>query len=211
VTLLFIFDMDDVLYDYDYVGRMAGLTGLTGLSFAELRERWWHDTGETAAEAGAFATSDDYLDAFTAALGTTVSEADWVRIRGSAMTPLPDSISAVVRAKELGQVTLLTNNGPVTAKHLSTLAPALAPIFGDHLFTSSDYGARKPDPLVFEAVLSRYGIPAERAFFADDLEVNVAGARSVGITAHRYVDAGGMLAAIEAFAASTRDETGVPE
>ena len=31
MPLLFLFDMDDVLYDYDWRLRMAGLTELTGL------------------------------------------------------------------------------------------------------------------------------------------------------------------------------------
>ncbi|MCU1558656.1 MAG: hydrolase [Microbacteriaceae bacterium] len=199
--LLFIFDMEEVLYRYDWRVRMAGMTRLTGLSLQELRERWWNDDGEWAAEAGAFATADDYLDAFNAAIGVMVDEDDWVRVRGSAMTPWRESIAAVERAAELGQVTLLTNNGPLTSRHLRTLAPDLISVFGDHLFTSSDYGARKPEPEVFEAVLARYGVDAQDAFFADDMAVNIEGARSVGITAHHYSDPAAMLAAIEDFAA----------
>ncbi|HAM26939.1 MAG TPA: hydrolase [Microbacteriaceae bacterium] len=200
--LLFIFDMDDVLYDYDWRRRMAGMTRLTGLSLAELRERWWHDTGEWAAEAGQIGTADDYLAAFSEAVGVDVHETDWVRVRGAAMTPWQDSIAAVRRAADLGRVTLLTNNGPLASRHLRALAPELVPVFGDHLYTSSDYGARKPDPEVFEAVLARYGVPACDAFFADDLQVNVDGARAVGITAHLFAGAPGLLAAIEDFAGS---------
>lgn len=200
--LLFIFDMDDVLYDYDWRLRMAGMTRLTGLSLRELRERWWHNDGEWAAEAGAWETSDEYLTAFNSAIGVDVSEADWVSVRGGAMTPWIDSIAAVERAAELGRVTLLTNNGPLTGKHLASLAPELVAVFGDHLFTSSDYGARKPDPAVFEAVLARYGVSPRDAFFADDMLVNVEGARSVGITAHHYSEPAALLCAIEDFAAS---------
>jgi HAD superfamily hydrolase (TIGR01509 family) len=202
VTLLFIFDMDDVLYDYDWRVRMAGMTDLTGLTLDQLRERWWNDSGEWRAEAGGFADADEYLAAFSSALGVEIDEAEWVRIRGSAMTPWTESIAAVSRAAELGQVTLLTNNGPLAARHLATLAPDLVPVFGDHLFTSSDYGARKPDPQVFSAVLERYGVAARDAFFADDLRINVEGARSVGITAHQFRDAASLLAAIEDFAAA---------
>ena len=118
------------------------------------------------------------------------------------MTPRPESIAAVARASELGDVTLLTNNGALTAKHLRVLAPDLIPVFGDHLYTSSDYRARKPDPVVFERVLARYGRQAGEAFFVDDMAVNVAGAASVGITAHLYRSPAAMLAAIEAFGAS---------
>jgi glucose-1-phosphatase len=202
MSLLFIFDMDDVLYDYDWGVRMAGLTELTGHDLAELRRRWWNDSGEWAAEAGHFATADDYLSAVRAALDFDFDEDEWIRIRGGAMTPFPGSLDAVRRAAELGRVTLLTNNGPLVSKHLPTLAPELVELFGDHLFTSSDYGARKPNPEVFERVLESYGVPASDAFFADDLQINVDGAQSVGITAHLFREPAGLLAAIEEFAAS---------
>ena len=179
--LLFIFDMDDVLYDYDWRKRRDRLVELTGLSGEDLWERWWlkHEQG---AEAGEPDAADEYLARFNSAIGASLSEDEWVQTRRSAMTPRPDAIAAVARAAELGQVTLLTNNGALVHKHLAgTLAPELVPHFGEHLHTSSLYGARKPDPVVFERVLERYGVPAEDAFFADDLIENVEGARSVSM------------------------------
>jgi len=200
MTLLYIFDMDDVLYDYDWRVRMNDMSELTGLSFQRMRELWWNEEGEWAAEAGAYTSGEDYLTAFRAALGVDVAEEDWVRIRGGAMTPRPASLAAVERASELGDVTLLTNNGALTQKHLRTLAPELVPLFGDHLFTSSHYGARKPDPVVFERVLAAYDRSPAEAFFADDMPQNVAGAASIGITAHLYRSPEDMLTAIEDFA-----------
>ncbi len=202
MSLLFIFDMDDVLYDYDWRVRMDGLTDLTGIPLGELRELWWHDDGEWAGEAGVFETPDAYLSAFTTAIGAHVSEDDWVRVRGSAMAVRPEAIAAVRRASELGTITLLTNNNALTAKHIRTLAPELIEVFGDHMLTSSHYRARKPNPLVFERVLAAYETAAADAFFADDMHENVDGARSIGITSYHYGSAAGMLDAIEAFAAA---------
>ncbi len=202
MSLLFIFDMDDVLYDYDWRVRMAGMTELTGISLSELRELWWHDDGEWAGEAGVFETPDAYLGAFSAAIGAEVDEHEWVRVRGSAMAVRPDALDAVRRASQLGSITLLTNNNALTAKHLHTLAPELVELFGEHMLTSSHYRARKPDPLVFERVLAAYDTPAANTFFADDMLENVDGARSIGITAYHYGTAAGMLDAIEAFAAA---------
>jgi putative hydrolase of the HAD superfamily len=197
---LFVFDMDDVLYDYDWRVRMTGLTELTGHDFAELRRRWWHDDGEWAAEAGHFADADAYHAAFTAALGHHIPVDEWMAIRRSAMTAWPESFAAVERAAQLGSVALLTNNGPLVEAHLAELAPELVPLFGTELHTSSFYGARKPDPQVFTNLLAHYGVPAEQVFFVDDLAVNVEGARSVGISAHRFTDAAALTAAIERFA-----------
>jgi putative hydrolase of the HAD superfamily len=206
MSLLFVFDMDDVLYDYDWRVRMAGMTELTGLTVQQMRERWWHDDGEWAAEAGEWRSGEAYLAAFNAAIDGAVTAEDWVRVRGSAMTPRPAAIAAVERAAELGTVSLLTNNGALTQEHLGTLAPDLVDVFGEHLLTSSFYGARKPDPVVFERVLARHRARAEDTFFADDLVANVEGARSVGITAHLYTDPESLLAAIEAFAAARAEQ-----
>jgi putative hydrolase of the HAD superfamily len=197
---LFVFDMDDVLYDYDWRVRMRGLTALTGHDVSELRRRWWNDEGEWAAEAGGFADADAYHAAFTQALGHDIPVTDWVANRRSAMTAWPDSLAAVERAAQLGSVSLLTNNGPLVEAHLAELAPELVPLFGDELHTSSFYGARKPDPEVFAKMLTHYGADAAQTFFVDDLAVNVDGARSLGIEAHRFTDAPSLNAAIDRFA-----------
>ena len=204
VSLLFIFDMDDVLYDYDWRVRMQGMTSVTGIPLAELRRRWWNTEGEWAAEAGVYATAEEYIAAHEKALGITIDLDEWLSFRRVAMTPWPESIAAVERAAELGQVTLLTNNGALVSRHLRTLAPELVDVFGDHLHTSSDYFARKPDPVVYERVLEKYGVAASDAFFADDRPENIEGAASVGITAHLFRTSAGMRAAIEEFAAARR-------
>jgi HAD superfamily hydrolase (TIGR01509 family) len=199
-TPLFVFDMDDVLYDYDWRVRMTGLTELTGHDVAELRRRWWNDEGEWAAEAGRFADEHAYHAAFTEALGRHISVEEWIANRRSAMTPWPESLAAVERASQVGSVALLTNNGPLVEAHLAELSPELVPLFGDELHTSSFYGARKPDPTVFANMLAHYGVPVEQVFFTDDLQENVEGARSLGIEAHRFTDPTSLTAAIDRFA-----------
>jgi putative hydrolase of the HAD superfamily len=116
------------------------------------------------------------------------------------MTPWPDAIAVVARAAELGQVSLLTNNGPLMAEHLSEIAPEIAPLFGDHLRTSSYYGARKPNRVVFQRMLDEYDADPADVFFTDDLPENVAGAEAVGITGHLFTTPAALRDAVEAFA-----------
>jgi FMN phosphatase YigB (HAD superfamily) len=201
MPLLFVFDMDGVLYDFDWRTRMAGLTELTGHDMPELRRRWWRDHGEWAAEAGHFADGATYLAAVCQSLGRSLSTEEWVANRAGAMRPRHEALAVVERAAELGRVSLLTNNGPLIGEHLTTVAPHLATLIdAEDLRTSSFYGARKPDPLVFRRLLGSYDEPADHVFFTDDLAANVAGARSVGITAHHYRESPGLRAAVEDFA-----------
>lgn len=200
--LLFLFDMDDVLVRYDWQTRMAGLTELTGHDLRELRRRWWLSGNEQRAEAGGFVDADAYLAAFQEAMGCEVPESDWARVRGAAMTELPERIEAVRIAAEHGRVGLLTNNGPLAGRWIHRWAPSLPGLFGEHLDTSSNFGARKPEPEVFERALEHHGFAAEDTFFADDMPENVEGARSVGIHAVLVERDTDLRDAVRAFVAS---------
>jgi epoxide hydrolase-like predicted phosphatase len=46
---------------------------------------------------------------------------------------------------------------------------------------SAEVGLRKPDPAIFQLAVERVGLPAAACAFVDDLEENVAVARSVGM------------------------------
>ncbi|SOC86558.1 putative hydrolase of the HAD superfamily [Curtobacterium sp. 314Chir4.1] len=207
--LLFLFDMDEVLVRYDWKVRMAALAEFTGHEFQELRRRWWDCGNEQRAEAGGYADGDAYLAAFEAAMGCDVPEADWARIRGGAMTELPDRIEAVRVASEHGRVGLLTNNGPLAGRWIHRWAPSLPPLFGEHLDTTSNFGARKPEPEVFLRALEHHGVPAERTFFADDMPINVEGARSVGIHAVLVEEHTDLREAVLAFVAA-QDRAAAP-
>jgi len=205
MSLLFLFDMDDVVYDYHWRERMAGLTRLTGLDLHELRRRWWVSGGEERAEAGEPSDPDEYLAAATAAIGTSIPREEWVRIRAEATRPRPGVIAAVQRASELGRAALLTNNGILIHHHLHEVAPELVPIMGrEHMHASAFFGARKPEPLVYRRAMEHYGAKPSSTFFVDDRPENIDGAASCGITAHLYVDEAALIDAIESFAAQTR-------
>ena len=184
--MLFIFDMDDVLYTYRWRERMRSLTEITGLGFHDLRARWCHDQGEWKAEAGEPDTGEEYLRLVNNALGSSIKRQTWVDIRRSAMEFRPGVSEAVTLAANHGQVTLLTNNGMLIGEHLSEVASELVPLFGDHMFATAHYRARKPDPVVFERVLEKYAVPSDQTFFVDDHPDNIRGAEKSGITSHWF-------------------------
>ena len=61
----------------------------------------------------------------------------------------------------------------------------------DGSYYSSEVGAMKPDRAFFEHILADLDLPPERVGFVDDLAVNVAAARAVGIRAVRHDPASG--------------------
>lgn len=73
------------------------------------------------------------------------------------------------------------------------LADRLQRLFPEHGFefviASSDYGVRKPDPLIFRAALSRARLSPEQVWFCgDQIEADVLGAQAAGIFPVWYED-----------------------
>ncbi len=57
----------------------------------------------------------------------------------------------------------------------------------DVVFNTAEIGTAKPDVRVFEYVIADLGTVAARTAFVDDLEQNVDGATSAGLTAHHFL------------------------
>ena len=184
--MLFLFDMDNVLYDYQWRIRMDGLTEITGHDFHELRRRWWHDDGEWAAERGDPPTGVEYLERVNAAFERNVSPDDWLFHRRKAMTARPSIIEVARQASRHGDIAVLTNNGALIGEHLADIAPELVDVFGDNLFATAHFFARKPEPEVFDRAIAHLGHSPSDTFFVDDLPDNVRGAESLGVTSHWF-------------------------
>ncbi len=79
------------------------------------------------------------------------------------------------------QIAVLSNTNPV---HWDTQPDhqRVKALF-DTLFLSYELGMAKPDAEIYHEVVARLDVPAEAVVFLDDNQINVDGARSVGIDA----------------------------
>jgi putative hydrolase of the HAD superfamily len=103
------------------------------------------------------------------------------------MAALPIGVHwpVVHRVRELRasglRLAILTNNVREFAGTWKTTFP-VSELF-DVVVDSSEVGIRKPDPRVYGLTCERLGVDPEAAVFLDDLPVNVAAARAVGMEA----------------------------
>jgi putative hydrolase of the HAD superfamily len=72
----------------------------------------------------------------------------------------------------------------------------------DVVVDSAFVGTRKPEHRIYEITLERLGAHASAALFLDDVELNCAGAREVGLTAVWFQDTDQAIAEMEAALAS---------
>jgi glucose-1-phosphatase len=181
-----IFDMDEVLYDYDHRIRLALLEDLTGRPATDIDAAVWGGPHESKAEAGHPATAEGYLAQFAELLEYPIDFNTWAHIRRNMMRARPDVLNLVRQLKKSADVALLTNNGMLLKSVMPICVPEVVDIFGEKAHVSAEFKARKPDPIVYQRVCARYGYEPEQCAFIDDREENVEGARQVGLKGHTF-------------------------
>lgn len=186
-----IFDMDQVLYDYEHAVRLRLLEELTGRPAAEIDAAVWGGPHEEAAEAGHPATAEAYLAQYGELLGYPIDFDTWCDIRRKMMRARPDVLGLVRDLKASADVALLTNNGMMLKAALPVCAPDVIEIFGDKAHVSAEFLLRKPDPAIYRAVCDAYGYAPDESAFVDDKLENVLGAEKAGLTWHLYEDVAG--------------------
>jgi 2-haloacid dehalogenase len=73
----------------------------------------------------------------------------------------------------------------------------------DGVIVSGDERVLKPDPAIYELLLSRYGLTAGDCVFIDDSKANVEGARAVGMHAVHYLEPMDLAAELERYGIRT--------
>ncbi|MEM9633901.1 MAG: HAD family phosphatase [Pseudomonadota bacterium] len=183
-----IFDMDQVLYDYEHQVRLKLLEDLTGRPAAEIDEAVWGGPHENEAEAGNPDTAEGYLDQYGRLLGYPIDFDTWADIRRRMMRARPDVLDLVRRLKQRADVAMLTNNGMMLKATLHVCAPEMIEIFGEKAHVSAEFKVRKPDPAVYRLICEKYGYLTSASAFIDDRAENVAGAEAAGLSGHVYTD-----------------------
>jgi glucose-1-phosphatase len=204
---LVIFDMDDVLVDYDLGRRLRYLSTLTGLTAEVIYAAIWGSDFERAAEAGAYVTGEDYLHAFNERLlalspnnpASVLTREQWIAARREGMASRPDVVQLARELRAHVDLAMLTNNGALLRECLPVLAPDVCEIFADRCHATYEFQARKPDPVVFQRLLSRCDVPANAAVFIDDDREYIEGAVSAGLRTIHYQSLPQLRAALRDF------------
>lgn len=193
---LVIFDMDEVLYDYEHPKRLAYLAQLTGLQQEAIHQAIWGSGFEDRAEAGAYKTGADYLEAYSERLGFALTQDQWIEARRVMMRARPDMLALAQRVAALRDVALLTNNGMMLKEALPALAPDVIRIFGHRAYVSAEFGTKKPDPEIYRKAAALCGAAPQDALFVDDKLANVEGAKQAGLHGHHFTQIDGLRDAL---------------
>jgi putative hydrolase of the HAD superfamily len=182
---LVLFDMDNVLCEYDRGRRVAFLAELAGTTSEFVYKAIWESGFELLGDSGTLDAAD-YLRGFGERIGYPLSLDEWVEARRRSMKADRAVLEIARRLHETVDVAVLTNNTTLVADHIDTLLPELRPLFGSRIYTSARFKAAKPDPRCYRLCLSELQRTPQTVLFVDDLAANVAGAREAGLSAHHH-------------------------
>jgi len=133
------------------------------------------------------------LREFMKSVGVRVQEAYGIRIDLKALGRAgivggemnPDMIAFVSGLHRAGiRLGLLTNNTKEAPDWRSRIPIECFDVVVD----SSEVGMRKPDPAIYEFVLTQLGVAASEVVFVDDTEINLPPAAAIGIATVHFVD-----------------------
>lgn len=182
---LVLFDMDNVLCQYDRVKRVAHLAELAGSTSEFVHAAIWESGFEALGDCGALEAAD-YLRGFGERIGYPLSLDEWVEARRRSMQADRATMEIVGRLRQTVDIAVLTNNTTLVADHIDTLLPELRPLFGSRIYASARFKTAKPDPHCYRLCLSELQVAPETVLFIDDLAENCAGAREAGLLAHHH-------------------------
>ncbi len=182
-----IFDVGRVLFDWDLRHLFAKLINdrdeLEWFVTNVVTPDWHfqHDAGRALAEMlperkAEFPEHAALIDAYAARFNETIPG------------PVPGSLELVERLDAAGvPLFAITNFGHEFWEGFRPTQPVFDR-FRD-IIVSGTERLMKPEPAIFRLAIDRFGIDPAGALFVDDVAKNVAGAESVGIAGHVFVDA----------------------
>lgn len=190
-----LFDLDEVLADYDRTVRLSHLAHAIGSTTQAVYEAVYGSGIEDAADSGML-TGETYLDALSTHLDRAVTLEAWTEARRTATIIRPYMLTLAAALSKRQTVAILTNNSVLLADQLHRIAPSLFPLFEGRAFASAQFGARKPEPLVYTNCLAWLGVSPSETLFIDDNAANIDGAREAGLLVHHYTDYAGLEIAL---------------
>lgn len=118
--------------------------------------------------------------------------------------PIPETVDLLRDLRDEGRLRLLA----LTNWSAETFPVALARYDFLHWFegivVSGEEKTRKPFPDIYETLLRRFGVTAERAAFTDDSLVNVKGAEALGIRGIHFKNAADLRHTLQSWGAMAR-------
>ena len=199
-----IFDFGSVLVLMQDEKPRQLLADRLGVPLEELNRLVFESESAARAMLGEL-TIDQHWQAVGAALGVLPEDLPAVRAQfWSADVVNQELVALIHKLRPRYKIGLLSNAWNDLRQVLATRLP-IGHLFDD-LLISAEVGLGKPDPRIYHLAVERLGVQPQEAIFIDDVLVNVAAARSVGLQAVHYRNNPQLFAVLESLGLQTEPD-----
>lgn len=184
-----IFDLGNVLIDFKPIKYIKSL-GYDDEKALEIFNKTIKDSIWADMDRGIYRDKESYVKAFKTKYPEIQDDIDkflggpWME---NVIFPLKDNLKMIDLVKEKGLKYYILSNYPKDAfEYTYNMCPFIQN--GDGMVISYDVLMIKPNKNIYLKLLDKYGLKANECLFIDDLDINVEGAKSVGINAFVFKD-----------------------
>ena len=184
-----IFDLGNVLIDFKPIKYIKSL-GYDDEKALEIFNKTIKDSIWADMDRGIYRDKESYVKAFKTKYPEIQDDIDkflggpWME---NVIFPLKDNLKMIDLVKEKGLKYYILSNYPKDAfEYTYDMCPFIQNAYG--MVISYDVLMIKPDKNIYLKLLDKYGLKANECLFIDDLDINVEGAKSVGINAFVFKD-----------------------
>ncbi len=178
-----IFDLGNVLVNYDVEKAAKCFSAASGLSTREIWKRFFLSKFEQAYTRGEISTREFHRIACKT-LGASIPLATFSHYWNDIFWENPGMDSLLRRIKRHYPLYLISNTNKLHYTHLRKHFRLLCHF--KRRFPSHEVGARKPDLKIYRRVLRKIGLKPGETVFIDDMKSFIAGARKAGMNAIHF-------------------------
>ena len=178
-----IFDLGNVLVNYDVKKAAKRFSAVSGLSTREIWKRFFLSRFEQAYTRGAISTREFHRIACKT-LGASLPLSVFRHYWNDIFWENPGLERLLVRIKKHYPLYLISNTNALHFNYIKKHFKLLRHF--KRKFPSHEVGARKPDLRIYRRVLKKIRLRPEETVFIDDMKSFIRGARKAGMHALRF-------------------------
>ena len=178
-----IFDLGNVLINYDVEKAAKRFSAVSGLSTQEIWKRFFLSKFEQAYTRGELSTREFHRIACKT-LGVAVPLATFRHYWNDIFWENPGMDKLLARIKKHYPLYLISNTNALHFTHVRRQFKILRHF--KKVFPSHEVGARKPGLKIYRRVLKKIGFRPYETVFIDDMKSFIAGARKAGMHAVHF-------------------------
>lgn len=192
-----LFDLGGVVCHFLPARRLAALAAATRLQPEDIQQCLWDSSFSAACDAGTYTASDMHAQ-ICQRLGISFTRQEASRLWALAFEPNAEVLAIAAEVHQHVPTGLLTNNPPLLREALPQFLPEIERHFNPIIF-SYQYGACKPNPTLYHAVVQTLVVSASQLLLIDDTLSNVQGAQAAGWQAIHFTNSSALREALGRF------------